>query len=241
MSNISNKKISPNKKFYAESNGALLNVVSCENQTERYTIALNNYQLRKPNIFRWSADSKAIGMLIARSLPYDDGGLKLSRNHYWVGIWYPFKNKFYTVHFSNEAELHLNGDLVDSIEVLADENLVICSAKGKEFKRVEMPLEETLSKWQKEQQNLEIAKNKLANLNKKEWTWNHNADSYEGVHLYEGQVLWFQHCHNPHSGGGANGQSFEDFLQNGPSCGMPDELFKELYEVVKNLASANVK
>jgi hypothetical protein len=236
MTNISNQKISPNKKFYAESNGALLNVVSCENQSDRYSIALNNYELRKPNIFRWSADSNAIGMLIGRSVPIDDGSQIVSRNYYWVGIWYPFKDKFYTVCF-HESELRLKSDLIDSIEVLADEKLVICSVKGKEFKRVEMSLEETLTEWQKEQRALEIAKNKPVDLNKKEWTWNHTASGYEGVSLYGKAVLWFEHCHNPHAGGGASEQSFEDFLQNGPACSIPGEFLKELYEVVKKLHS----
>lgn len=60
MSKNLNRRISPNKKFYAESNGALLNVVSLENSSERHTLSLNNYELRKPNIFRWSADLNAI-------------------------------------------------------------------------------------------------------------------------------------------------------------------------------------
>lgn len=237
MSIYTNQKISPNQKFYAESNGALMNIVSRENPSERYTIALNNYELRKPNIFRWSADSNAVGMLIGRSFPIDDGSQIVSRNYYWVAVWFPFKNEFYTVYFADESELHLNGNLVDSIEVLADEKLVICSVKGIELRRVKMPSEATLTEWQKEQRALEIAKNKPPDLNKKEWTWNHTANSYEGVSLYGKEVLWFEHCHNPHAGGGASEQSFEDFLQNGPSCSIPSEFLPELYEVVKKLIS----
>lgn len=178
---------------------------------------------------------------MGRSMPINDDNLIFSQNHYWVGIWYPFKDKFYTVHFPDEAELHLNGNVVDSIEVLADENLIICSIKGAEFKQVEMPLEETLTEWQKQQKALEIEKNKPSDLNKKEWTWNHTADGYEGVSLYGNEVLQFEHCQNPHAGGGAREQSFEDFLQNGSACSIPGEFLKELYDVVKNLASSNVK
>ena len=65
MNLSSDKKISPDKKFYAETNGALLNVVSCETEKQIHSIALNQYELRKPEIFRWSNDSKAIGMFIA--------------------------------------------------------------------------------------------------------------------------------------------------------------------------------
>ena len=234
-----NRKISPDKKYYAESNGALLNVVSRENDSERYSIALNNYDLRKPDIFRWSADSKAIGMLIARGIPFDAGGYESVKTNYWLGIWYPFENKFYTVHFPNHFDLEINYEPIDSIKVLAEERTIICSIKGEEFKRIEMPKEPMLSIWEKEKLSLERVKTEPINTNKKEWTWNHNSVGYEGVHLYEKQVLWFTHTHNPHGGGGANGQSFEDFLANGAACFIPNEFRLELYEAVKRLAGDN--
>ena len=68
-------KISPDKKFYAESNGALLNVVSRENEEERYLLALNQYELRKPKVFRWSSDSKAVRMFVALGIPFDAAGV----------------------------------------------------------------------------------------------------------------------------------------------------------------------
>ena len=150
MNSTSDKKISPDKKFYAETNGALLNVVSREDEKQIHSIALNQYELRKPEIFRWSSDSKAIGMFIARSLPFDNGGLITHQANYWIGIWYPFRGEFYAVHFPNRTELELNYEPIDSIEVLAEERTVICSIKGKELKRVEMPKEPMLSNWEKE-------------------------------------------------------------------------------------------
>lgn len=231
-----NKKISPNKKFYAESNGALLSVISRENQAERHSITLNNYELRKPDIFRWSSDSTAIGMFIARGIPFDAGGYESVKTNYWLGIWYPFEENFFTVHFPEHSELEINYEPIDAIEVLADEKLIICSIKGREFKRVQMPKEPMLSIWEKEKLRLESTKAKSIDPNKKEWTWNHNSEGYEGVHLYEGQVLWFTHTHNPHGGGGANGQSFADFLANGACCFIPNEFRQELYEAVKRIA-----
>lgn len=233
------KKISPNKKFYAESNGALLNVVSRENQAERYSIALNKYDLRKPDIFRWSADSKAIGMFIVRGIPFDAGGYESVKTNYWLGVWYPFEDEFFTVHFSDSTELEINFEPIDSIEVLAGERLIICSIKGAEFKRVQMPKEPMLSIWEKEKQNLERLESKSINPAKKEWTWNHNSDGYEGVSLYGREVLWFSHSHNPHAGGMAQEQSFEDFFANGAACFIPNEFRQEFYEAVKRLALEN--
>ncbi|HRH44962.1 MAG TPA: hypothetical protein PKY82_25210 [Pyrinomonadaceae bacterium] len=236
-----NKKISPNKKFYVESNGALLNVASRENDSERYTIALSNYELRKPDIFCWSADSQAIGMFIVRGIPFDASGYESVKTNYWLGIWYPFENQFFTVHFPEQVDLEINYEPIDSIEVLAAEKTIICSIKGKEFKRVQMPKEPMLSIWEKEKQNLESLESKSIDPNKKEWTWNHNSEGYEGVSLYSDEVLWFSHTHNPHSGGAAQEQSFADFLANGACCFIPNEFRKELYEAVKRIAGDKKK
>lgn len=236
-----NKKISPNKNYYAELNGALLNVVSLKNDSERYSIALNNYELRKPDIFRWSADSKAIGIFIVRGIPFDAGGYESVKTNYWLSIWYPFEEKFFTVHFPEHSELEINYEPIDAIEVLADEKLIICSIKGKEFKRIEMPKKPMLTIWEKEKQSLESTKAESINPNKKEWTWNHNSDGYEGVSLYSGEVLWFSHSNNPYGGGAAQGQSFADFLANGACCFIPTEFRQELYEAVKRIAGDKTK
>lgn len=235
MINFSGKKISPDKKFYIESNGALLNIFLRATEKQIHSIGLNQYDLRKPEIFRWSSDSKAVGMFITRGIPFDAGGYMSVRTNYWIGIWYPFQDEFFMVHFPNKTDLESNYEPINSIEVLADERTVICSVKGKEFKRVQMPNEPMLSNWQKEKRVLESVKKETPKTDKKEWTWNHNSDGYEGVHLYEGQVLWFQHSHNPHTGGAASGQSFEDFMENGAACSIPSEFLKELYDVVKSL------
>lgn len=241
MSGSLSKKISPDKKFYVERDGALLNVFSRATDTPIHSIALPQYNLRKPEIFRWSANSKAVGIFIALGIPYDAGGYQSVRTNYRIGIWYPFQDEFYTVHFPDQNELESNHEPIDSIRVLADERIVICSLKGQELKRVEMPKEPLLSNWEKAKRDLEIARTNPFDPDKKEWIWNENQSGYEGVHLYEGQVLWFSHSHNPHSGGAASGQSFEDFLENGAACAIPDEFLPELYAVVKYLVSQKNK
>ena len=225
MNSSSDKKVSPDKKFYAETNGALLSIFSRETEKQIHSIALNQYELRKPEIFRWSNDSKAIGMFIARSLPFNNGSFISHQANYWIGIWYPFRGEFYTVHFPNHADLELNYEPIDSIEILADARTVICSIKGKEFKRVEMPKAQMISNRDKERRVLESVETKPPDLNKKEWTWNEDQYGYEGVHLYGGEVLWFTHTHNPHAGGAAHSQSFEDFLENGAAGSMPGGIF----------------
>ena len=93
-----------------------------------------------------------------------------------------------------------------------------------------------LTNWEAEKRSLESVKTGSINTDKKEWTWNQNSDGYEGVSLYGGEVLWFQHSHNPHAGGAAQEQSFIDFLANGAACFVPNELRQELYEAVKRIA-----
>ncbi len=237
MSNDPNKKISPDKKFYAETNGAILRVVSREDETKHYSLALNQYELRKPEIFRWSADSSAVGMFIIKGVLSDVGGYMSAKANFWLGIWYPFRQEFYTVHIPEQTKLESGDYLVDSIEVLAEDSTVICLVKGKEFKRFRMPDAPALSNWLKEKRDLEKTETKPSDFNKREWTWNENQYGYEGVHIYGGEVTWFQHSHNPHHGGAACSQSFKDFLENGPSCTTPGEYFTELYETVKFIAS----
>lgn len=103
-----------------------------------------------------------------------------------------------------------------------------------------MPDEPMISGWQKEKQSLENAASETPAVHKKEWTWNHTADGFEGVHLYENQVVWFEHSHNPHAGGAAREQQFEDFLENGAACFIPGEFLHELYDAVKFYASQKV-
>ena len=94
-----------------------------------------------------------------------------------------------------------------------------------------------LSNWDKGKTSFGKLKTKPSNPDKKEWTWNEDQYGYEGVHLYGGEVLWFTHTHNPHHGGAAHSQSFEDFLANGAAGSIPGEYFQELYEAVKYLVS----
>lgn len=167
MPSNKSKKFSPNKKFYAENNWSLLQVVSCNKGAKAYSLALEKYGFPKPLIFRWSQDSQAIGMILGKI------------NERWVGIWYPFQTEFYTFHFHDQMELILDGYEVDSIEVLANERAVICTAKGKVVKKVEMPKEQMLSNWLKELRGLDSVEIEQPKVYKKEWTWNQDQYGYE--------------------------------------------------------------
>ena len=66
----------------------------------------------------------------------------------------------------------------------------------------------------------------------KEWTWNHNSWSYEGVHTFENHLVWFRQTNNPHGSTGGT-QSFKDFLKRGPMVtGASSEQLLEIYAVV---------
>jgi hypothetical protein len=68
----------------------------------------------------------------------------------------------------------------------------------------------------------------------RDWTWNRNKYGHEGVHTYEGKLVWYSHKENPHAGGGASEQTFEDFLRNGPcGTGAPEKVVKELKALLK--------
>lgn len=68
-----------------------------------------------------------------------------------------------------------------------------------------------------------------------EWTWDVTQWGHEGVHTYEGQLLWYSHSHNPHAGGGAAGQQYADFLANGPPVAVPEPILREICQVVRQL------
>lgn len=212
---LNKKKVSPNKRFYGETFMGGLKVVSRDAEENVYSLALFKYELPAPLIFKWSADSQAIGMLFGIT-----GG-------YFICLWLPFRKEFYKA-------LLTTADEIDEIEVLPDEHSIICFSDGKEIEKVKLPNAEMLTPWQKQKQVLE---NEPAQSPKTEWTWNETKDGYEGVHLREGVVLWFEHCHNPHTGGAASSQSFEEFLEDGPCCAMPHEFINELYQSVKILAT----
>ncbi len=72
---------------------------------------------------------------------------------------------------------------------------------------------------------------------KKEWKWNQESFEggyrYDGVHTYEGNLLWFTETYPAYAGGGASSQSFADFLLNGPSISnVPQEVLDEILEIL---------
>lgn len=62
----------------------------------------------------------------------------------------------------------------------------------------------------------------------REWKWNETETCFDGVHTFEGQLVWFTHYSNPHAGCG-NTQSFSSFLDDGPNVSnAPMEIVNEL-------------
>ena len=62
----------------------------------------------------------------------------------------------------------------------------------------------------------------------REWTWNETSEGYDGVHTYEGKIVWYNFKGNPHAGGGGVSQSFHQFLTRGTNSSAPDYVVKEL-------------
>ncbi len=78
-----------------------------------------------------------------------------------------------------------------------------------------------------------MGKVNITRVPKKDWTWKHTQYGHEGVHTYERKLLWYDHRNNPHAGGGACSQTFDNFLKNGSNAGNPpEEVLKEIRELL---------
>jgi len=99
-----------------------------------------------------------------------------------------------------------------------------------------------LTSWQAYRQRRDAEPPQPVPSPRHDWTWNETQHGYDGVHTYEGQLVWYTHTHNPHAGGAANTQSLMDFLQNGPTHTLPtsaalDQLYDAVQELVRQGAS----
>ncbi len=93
-----------------------------------------------------------------------------------------------------------------------------------------------LTPWERYTRQRDAEELKPAPNPKREWSWGREGLwGEEGVKIQESQLLWYTHPYNPHAGGGASEQSFEDFLERGPTFEIPDEALDELYDAVKTL------
>ena len=91
-----------------------------------------------------------------------------------------------------------------------------------------------------------IPSEKKIKIPKKEWTWDRESFKggyrYQGVHTYEGNLLWFTETYPAYAGGGASSQSFADFLLNGPSMNdVPKEVLDEILEFLTPFAEEILK
>ncbi|MBI2897874.1 MAG: hypothetical protein HYY06_30225 [Deltaproteobacteria bacterium] len=73
---------------------------------------------------------------------------------------------------------------------------------------------------------------------RRDWAWNHQPGRHDGVHTFEGKLVWYTQPDHPHAGGGAHEQSFADFLRDGPWVSdVPKEILDEIREVVRQIVS----
>jgi len=83
-----------------------------------------------------------------------------------------------------------------------------------------------------------MAKKHKTKIPKKGWKWDHQTFEsgyrYDGVHTYEECLLWYTETYPAYAGGGAQKQSFSDFLKNGPSMrNVPKDILDEIYELLE--------
>ncbi|OHD54801.1 MAG: hypothetical protein A2Y33_02190 [Spirochaetes bacterium GWF1_51_8] len=91
-----------------------------------------------------------------------------------------------------------------------------------------------------------MKKIKIPDSVRKEWTWNgaswEGGYRYDGVHLFEGCLVWYTEYYPGWSGGGTCQQSVEDFLTNGPSVGgAPEDVLEELRAILKPVYEKSLK
>jgi hypothetical protein len=63
--------------------------------------------------------------------------------------------------------------------------------------------------------------------------YRHSQDRKEGVHTFEGKLVWYCDTWPPY-GSSAKEQSFEDFLKNGPAIeDVPQHVIQKLRKIIK--------
>lgn len=74
-----------------------------------------------------------------------------------------------------------------------------------------------------------VKKRKYGRVPKREWTWNENDVGCEGVHTFEGKLVWYRFSGNPHGSQAAANQHFADFLEAGPAVeGVPPQIASDV-------------
>lgn len=149
----------------------------------------------------------------------------------WVGCWLPLATpaEFFATPLPAAGQVAALAVLGQSRQVFyaIGADVAIWTAQS--------PLPSVLTPWQRFLNQVPRQQPDSEATLKKEWTWDVTQWGYEGVHTYEGQLLWYSHSHNPHAGGGAHGQSYADFLAAGPSVAVPEPILVEICQMVRLL------
>jgi WD40 repeat protein len=195
-----------------------ISIRSYRSATELASLDLSSYALTRSGVtaMTWSGDSQVLALAGSG----------------WVGVWAPLAP---TQHVY-ALELPFAG-AVDGLAV-AHASRRIIYARGQTIAIAGFPAAPLLTAWQEYLRRVPPLPDAAASSLKREWTWNVTQWGYDGVHTFEGQLVWYSHSHNPHAGGGATTQSFTAFLQQGPAHTMPEPMLIELCQSIKILTSA---
>lgn len=216
----SRRLLAPDGRYLAVKAGGFdLRLVRTKGKAEIAALRLDQYDDSAvgARTFAWSPDARTIALSGAG----------------WIGAWKPLETSTW---FRCCRLPSLGGD---EPLVLSNDASVALAATGGKVKLVELPAAQSLTRWQQVLMRTPdpAAEEKL----QREWRWAETSWGYEGVHTYEGKLLWFSHSHNPHAGGGALEQSFESFLASGPTvqgeARPPDEILIKICQAVRRLTA----
>lgn len=213
------RALAPSGLLIAVSFGAAgVKILQYRSTTEVCALEISTYEALTTGVdaMAWSADSSALAIA----------------GRGWAGVWLPFEEgpNLYA------AKLPFP-EALDGLAILGTSRQVVY-ARGREVAALDMlPQTPLLTAWQTFLSRLADPPAGPDFKARREWTWDVTPSGYEGVHTYEGHVVWFSHSHNPHAGGGASTQTFASFLANGPPVPLPAPLLEELCQAVRVLAS----
>lgn len=182
------------------------------------TLALDKYELTATGarVITWSSDSRFLALAGAQ----------------WAGIFKPFEQPalFHGINLPASVE-------IGPMAVLSGVMLILY-AQGSTVNVLEVPSTPILTRWKEFQRRVGEPEEGTQFRAKRDWTWGATQWGYEGVHTYEGKLVWYSHSHDPHSGGAASEQSFTSFLEDGPAiavASIPEVILAQVYQAVQKL------
>jgi hypothetical protein len=149
------------------------------------------------------------------------------------GVWQPFEDRFLsqTIPVSRPYQYLYDVAVLPDLTLayaIQENHLLVISAPGAEH------VSSLLTPWERYKRRRDAETPKPVPNPKREWSWGREGFwGEDGVRIEGNHLLWYTHPYNPHAGGGASEQGFEDFLERGPTHELPDEALNELYVAVK--------